>query len=310
VLCWGGCLLSAILVLLYGFVFHREEKQILVETPSPIPFSAEKLDAETMFRNGMACAHAGKRGQALKDAVSWLWRAGAKGHAEAQFQHAKLVCESDIFPNKRAAAVVFYAASMAGHRGASFRLGELYLNGGRGFFGPVQALSWFEIAVRRGDSCAIQLRDALSWQLDADQVSLAIQVADAAEKKIPVDWDKEKKFVLHEDGFPSLLIEHFWEIWFSKKDLRHNFFQQFIISEKNMDGQRSRIESVMMATLAFFSDYPIRPSQAVFVVFSFEPSNGGLCGETVLQKGSFSMKVKMRLDWDNNRRQWFVSGLQ
>ncbi len=99
----------------------------------------------------------------LKAAFQWYSKAAGKGHAGAQFALGGLYAKGEAVRQDYFRAAEWYrlAANFGHHAGAQLELGNLYFKGLGAPHGYAEALAWYSKAARRGHPVAQHLLGAM-----------------------------------------------------------------------------------------------------------------------------------------------------
>jgi len=110
--------------------------------------------------------------QDFEQAAYWYRKAAEQGHAEAEFDLARLYARGLGVPNDEAQAAKWFRASASqGYGPAQGRLGVRYSRG-RGLpQDDRQAYFWMALASKNGDASVDRLKDALAAKLGAGEVA-------------------------------------------------------------------------------------------------------------------------------------------
>ncbi len=99
----------------------------------------------------------------LKAAFRWYSKAAGKGHAGAQYSLGRLYARGEAVRQDYFRAAEWYrlAANFGRHAGAQFELGNLYFKGQGVPHGYAEALAWYKKSARRGHPVAQHLLGAM-----------------------------------------------------------------------------------------------------------------------------------------------------
>lgn len=147
---------------------------------------AEGGDVEAQLRVGeMLRDREGVRWKDFEQAAAWFRRAGAQGHAAAQYALGRLHYEGFIVPRDTVEMEeAFIAAAREGHAGAQLTLGVIFEYGLDDIYPDLtEALKWYELAARGGAAelgpKIALLRERVRAKMTDGEIAAALELAEA-----------------------------------------------------------------------------------------------------------------------------------
>nr|WP_232417936.1 tetratricopeptide repeat protein [Methyloversatilis thermotolerans] len=156
------------------------------------PLEAERRraaagDAAAQYTYGMLLFQGGS-GEAsdMAEAVRWLEKAAAQGHAQAQYELAlAFKLGRGTLQDYPAAARWFARAARSGHVAAQYHMGRLHRIGEGVSLDLVRAYAWFNRAAAQGHGAARGARDEVGASLRPEQLQFAQRLSREAEMPEP-----------------------------------------------------------------------------------------------------------------------------